>query len=324
MIHNGCGCSRRAQIIGNTVARFKTLLERLGIGSVPRPWLLIYQMGKVGSQTVEATLREANLPHHISRLHFLSPKHQNHFSRWLECASAPQSAQDSLRKQLAEASLAYREVILRKRKQNPKCKLHVVTGVREPVGLLLSSIFQNRADYFPDLSQITAEACRDVLLASPELGEPKRHKVQDVHSFVHGWFEAELNGVLGIDVFAQPFPHAQGYAIYENALARVLVYRYEDFGRIQSMLENFLGVRLNQMVDRNLATQKDYGSTYLRVKHRLNLPESFLAEQYDSRLACHFYTREQREQFRTEWRAGGSSTGDGAPVHFQGAVAANL
>src|SRR5215831_13493721 len=37
------------------------------------PLLLIYQMPKTGSQTVEATLRCSGLPHHILRLHFLSP-----------------------------------------------------------------------------------------------------------------------------------------------------------------------------------------------------------------------------------------------------------
>src|SRR5690348_13402337 len=36
------------------------------------PLLLVYQMPKTGSQTVEATLRSCGLPHHILRLHFLS------------------------------------------------------------------------------------------------------------------------------------------------------------------------------------------------------------------------------------------------------------
>jgi hypothetical protein len=180
--------------------------------------------------------------------------------------------------------------------------LDVVVGVREPVGLLLASIFQNYPNYFRSLSEMTTTACRSVLLMAGSGGHARNQRICDTIDYVHRWFDVELRGVLGIDVYAQPFEHSQGYAIYENSFARVLVYRYENFGVIGPILEEFLGTTLPTLVNRNIGAEKDYGTLYGEIKQRLRLPAEFLAQQYGSRLAQHFYTPRELDHLAARWR----------------------
>lgn len=285
-------------------ARLKHLASAATIGLARRPLLLIYQMGKVGSQTIEATLRSARLPHRIHRIHFLSPSQGETFENWLTDPGTSEATKASLSRQLEEARAIYSGIMLRKKwaLSGRTCrKLDVVVGVREPVSLLLASVFQNYCNYFQSLRDITAEACRKLLLTDPSLDAVRQRQIEDTLSYIHDWFEVELRSVLGIDVYSKPFAHGAGCALYENALARVLVYRYEDFNRIPTMLEDFLGSRVLRLTNRNIGAEKEYGNLYRTVKERLRLPLGFLAGQYESRLARHFYSPAEREKLTAQW-----------------------
>src|SRR5215475_12766737 len=117
-------------------------------------------------------------------------------------------------------------------------------AVREPVGLMLASIFQNHDAYFPSLVDATPENCRDLFLLHPKVMEDRRRYRTELMDYLNDWFDLELNGVAGIDVYAQPFPHQRGWAVYENRFTRALIYRLEDMQCIQAVLEEFLGVKL--------------------------------------------------------------------------------
>jgi hypothetical protein len=289
------------QTVGNKLRKWSGLWTRW-IGHPPR--LLLYQMGKTGSQTLEATLRKAAVPHRIWRGHFLSPAHQSVFNRWLGIARVPEDSKASLRAQIAEAKSMYREIDQRRRRlkvEGAVEKLEVVAAVRDPVGVLLASICQNFTNYFDSITEIRAQTCRDLMLGTGRLGDARRQQIKDLSRFLHDWFDLELKGVLGIDVYSIPFEHANGCAVYENDLARVLVYRYEDFSRVRTMLETFLGRKLGALVGCNIGSQKVYGAPYESVKQNLELPVSFLAEQYDSPVAQHFYTAEERQWMCSRW-----------------------
>jgi hypothetical protein len=285
-------------------AGLKRLASAATIALARRPLLLIYQMGKVGSQTIEATLRDVRLPHRIHRIHFLSPRQGEIFEQWLTAPGPSEATKASLSRQLEEARALYSGIMLRKKWAFAgwtRRKIDVVVGVREPVSLLLASVFQNYGNYFQSLREITAESCRNLLLMDSSLDAVRHRQIEDTLRYVHDWFEVELRSVLGIDVYSKPFAHGDGCALYENALARVLVYRYEDFDRIPTMLEDFLGSRISCLTNRNIGAEKDYGDLYRTVKKRLRLPMSFLAGQYDSRLARHFYSLAEREKLTAQW-----------------------
>ncbi len=299
------GRTEQACGAGQVLARWRHLRGLLAFGLARRPWLLIYQMGKVGSQTIEATLRAARLPHRIRRVHILSPRQGQMVEDWLRSPSLSELTKASLRRQWAEARAIYAGIALRRRwalARRSRRRLQVVVGVREPVGLLLASVFQNYSSYFASLGEITTEACRSLVSMAPPQHEARRRQIQGTLGYIHGWFDAELREVLGIDVYSRPFAHSKGCAVYENSVARVLVYRYEDFARITGMLESFLNTKLGALVNRNIGADKEYGARYRDIQARLRLPASFLAGQYDSRMARHFYSPAERAQLQARWR----------------------
>jgi hypothetical protein len=254
--------------------------------------LLIYQMPKTGSQTVEATLRSCDLPHHILRVHFLSrplaekvreglgTRHQN--GEW--------------GRQTLEQLFCSRRIrkVLRLRKLLRVCgfkipKVEAICAVREPIGLALSAVFENYFHFFNNLESATLDAC------SEELLKPREHK------FVQRWFELELRDILGIDVYATSFPRETGYAIYGGRHARALVYRFEALKLLPAMLREFLGCHIEGTLNRNIGEAKDYGAAYQRAKQTLRLPADFVRTQCQCRMMQHFYSETERQQFEHQW-----------------------
>jgi len=111
----------------------------------------------------------------------------------------------------------------------------------------------------------------------------------------------ELKPLTGIDVFQTRFPHHQGFAIYENSRARVLLYRFEALEQLDRILRQFLGREVIRIVSRNLSQDKAYRPHYELVKRHLRLPAEFLMLRYNSRLACHFYSPRELADFVRHW-----------------------
>jgi hypothetical protein len=282
------------------------LIKAFAGGLVHRPLLLIYQMGKVGSQTIEATLRNACPGRPIFRVHYLSRQQVQLVGARLQLQIFSDQAKASLRRQIKLANLLRHAVRARQKLRSLGIKgdkLHVIAGVRDPIALMLASIFQNHTAYFASLDEIDAINCQNLLLGRTENVE-RRQYIEQLQQTTHSWFDTELRALIGMDVFEMPFPWNKGHQIYENEFARVLVYRYENFEAIGQMMEEFLGLNVPAIVNQNLSSAKDYSPQYEKVRRELRLPVKFLAQQYNTRLATHFYSGAEREQFACRWQDG--------------------
>jgi hypothetical protein len=254
--------------------------------------VLIYQMPKIGSQTIEATLRQWAVPWPILRFHYLSAA----FARTLRHGlTSPQA--DPAWKQNAQLQLnSLRETARTMRWRRFLClcgfklpKIYVITGVRELIGLVLASIFENYSYFAPTIQELTVEKCRDALM------HPKTFKT------LRDWFDLELKPFTGVNVFGNPFPCERGYAIYENQFARVLVYRFESMNQLPSLLSQFLHLEIPALVNSNLGDAKQYADQYRSVRDQLSLPLEFVTELYDTRMMRHFYSEAERRQFLAKW-----------------------
>ncbi len=256
------------------------------------PLLLVYQLPKTGSQTVEATLQHSLRPHLIFRTHFLSAEIASTTRRLLNSTN-----QNGAWRRNTELQLAVRDglwKVVRARMILRRCglpirKLEVITAVREPISLALSNLFENYAHFIGQVNENPAEACRRELL------KPRDQR------FIWQWFERELKGVLGLDIYRWPFPHRKGYDICENRLARVLVYRFDKLAMLPAMLHEFLGGDIRQTVSRNIGRKKPYGNLYREASERLRLPRDFVRAQCHCRMMRHFYTEEERHGFEERW-----------------------
>lgn len=256
--------------------------------------LLIYQMPKTGSQTVEATLRQCTLPFQILRFHFLSQSASALLQESLDSEPAEDSWKASVQRQLAfraEFSSVLKKRRMLRTLMVPIPKLYVITGVRELIGLALSSVFENRRRFAPGGEELTVERCQELLL------RPRMFKL------LENWFDLELKPVTGVDVFKTPFPREKGYAIYESRFARVLVYRMEALSSLEEMLAEFLGCKIPAIVNRNVGAEKNYASQYASIRDQLRMPRDFVSKRYDTRMMRHFYSTAELDRFRARWAA---------------------
>jgi hypothetical protein len=157
------------------------------------------------------------------------------------------------------------------------------------MGQALSCVFEAHEHYFSSLESVTVSRCVE--------------RVQQVIQleWFRNWFDSELKPLTEIDVFDRPFPRERGFDIYENDLARVLVYRFESLARVKEILEAFLGREVREVVDANLSECKPYSKVYAAIKTQVRFPREFVQAQFDTKMMRHFYSAEERQSFQTRW-----------------------
>jgi hypothetical protein len=267
--------------------------SRFGFDLIFGKLLLIFQMPKTGSQTVEASLRQCSLPHRVIRCHFLSSVRAAELRRTIRNNRDGSTTwkQEARRQISLTAKLS---TAIRLRNLLRSCginipQLEIVTAVRDPISVCLSSIFQNYLWFVPKPEGLTIELCREVLL------RPR------MFTSLEDWFDLELRPFAGLDVYDRPFPQDQGYEIYENSQTRILLYRFEALHRLSAMVRDFLGCELPATVNRNLGAHKPYAKQYEHVKENLRLPEQFVRARCSTKLARHFYSPAELAQVALTW-----------------------
>jgi hypothetical protein len=249
-------------------------------------------MPKIASQTIEATLRTFSFPHPIYRFHYLS----NTMANNVRASLATSGPANPWKAQALQHLNFVREIArwVRFRRILTLCgvptpKLEVITAVRDLIGLILSSIFENHLRLVASPEQLTMDKCRAALLG------PK------MFSTLLDWFDLELKAFCGVDVYKTPFPRTRGWNIYENRFARVLLYRFEALHGLPDVLRQFLGHEIPALVNRNVGSSKPYAEQYGSIKERLKLPSDFVASLYNGKMMRHFYSDEERRHLQNKW-----------------------
>jgi hypothetical protein len=141
------------------------------------------------------------------------------------------------------------------------------------------------------------------------IDDPWRHKCNN-------WFKDDMGELIGLDVFARPFPTETGWDIYENDIARVLIIRQENLDRLPDALGKLYGIEPStvKMENRNRGDEKDYSSQYNTVKKAWRPSESDLEEVYSAAYVHHFYTAQEIEGFKHRWRTAATVHRQTSPI----------
>jgi hypothetical protein len=117
------------------------------------------------------------------------------------------------------------------------------------------------------------------------------------------WFNSQLAAVTGIDVLREPFEPTRGWGIYEEGRFRILLIRFEDLARVApDALQRFFSLESPlSLVHRNQGSTKRYASLYRLFRTSADIPPHILDMAYESDLARHFYTEDERMAFRSAW-----------------------
>jgi hypothetical protein len=267
------------------------------------PPLLIYTMGKVGSSSILYSLRQLKLDRPLYHLHSLA---QDSLCE-LEASLAPAFPNPQT---MVSLQHVWRCQFVAQRLANSPEKTEAISLIRDPIARNISNFFQHiHVEPLPALSGERrwklASSFHDFQITAGEHDMSELIELyfaREWHDFPPFWVDRELEGILGIDVYASPFPRTDGYAIYESDRARLLLIRLQDLDRCASQaLCEFLGLDQFALVNANVAEEKAYVDVYQAFKAAITFPQTYLEQMYSSRLVEHFYGPAEIQAFRDRW-----------------------
>lgn len=245
--------------------------------------IIVYQMGKVGSEALEASLQHAQLQRPLFRVHAMVRKN---IVEGLKAANTNPRAYFRRSKVDFYGYHLGREI----RRDLHRHRWQVITMVRDPLAQHVSSFFQIIDLLIPDFAQ---------RLEREEIGVDElvalflEHYPPD-NIFLR-WFEEEFEQIFGVNVYDRPFPTARGYVRLEWSHLDLLIIRLEDFDDVAvPAIEDFLGIRGFRLQRKNEASVKPYAELYRRFLAEAALPRDYVQQIYASRLARHFYSEQER------------------------------
>jgi hypothetical protein len=267
--------------------------------------ILVYQMGKVGSNSIHAGLRQA-LPHvEIAHSHLLDPRSFAHYERWFDGdPRLPDALVASTRAQIAEGRA------LRARLDGTGPRWRVVTVTREPLAHLVSVLFHHLEVFArladagspPRLDALHAFAVESLRRWAAAPASPDRDPARAALTLASRWFDEEPAAVLGLDVHATPFPFARGYARHRTRRADVVVLRVEDLGwAAADAMRSLCGIEAFTAPAENRAQDRASGPLYAEYLRAYRFPAPLVAAIYDTRYARHFYSDVERAALTDRW-----------------------
>jgi len=265
-----------------------------------RPYLLVYQMGKVGSSTIVQSLSQYGMNYNIYQIHSLRKRVLKDEEKFFL------NNFDYLK--TIDEFVLYGQFLSRKIRNNRgKHQYKIVTLIRDPIARNISAFFNNlerrilRMDPNNGAEATTGQ--------DPEQLMERFWQDFDQHDVPLIWFNAELKRAFGIDVYQRKFPKWRGFDIYRGETADVLLIRLENLRDCAAeAFEEFLGIPDFALKDVNVGRDKTYSETYKRFLDSATVSPWYLEMMYNSQYARHFYTRDEILGFMDRWGRPGSRT----------------
>jgi hypothetical protein len=282
-------------------ARYMWRMRRAFDASDASP-ILVLQMGKVGSMSVQAGLEEQQLPNRIYHVHFLSTNRTLQTERERRQYFRTDRHSDLVRPWLNQFLLS------QFRSDTSGKRWKIVTLTREPVARNLSAFFENLAvtttdddaeyeiqsDYYGIdpvvVSESSPERLVELFFAHARHDSPVR------------FFDREIRDLFGIDALDEDFPKDKGYKIYQSTRADLLVLKLEKLKDcVEVAFEDFLNIRKFHLVNRNVGAKKIYAPLYDATKKNMKVSDEYANRLYESRYMTTFYSEAEIKAARERW-----------------------
>jgi hypothetical protein len=244
--------------------------------------IIVFQMGKVGSTSVALSLHQIVNDCPIFHVHFLNALRLVQLIAYYENKDLqpPHHLYMGLR--------VHRHII---RRRHPA---KFITMVRDPIARNISSAFQN--------FELTTglQSAAEQMLSRHTLTEMMH--AYGLDQFPLTWFDEEIKTTLGIDVFAQPFSHEQGYSQYQNKPFDLLLIKAESDDAVkEKAIADFLGLENFRLTRTNVGESKIYADDYQFVKDNLVFSAHEIDPMYRSKFVTHFYTPQEIATMKAHW-----------------------
>lgn len=248
--------------------------------------IIIYQMGKVGSNSILLSLE---------KLGIISLFHTHFLSKTIEKREYFDPRPLLLKRTKIErfrgeknADFLYKNIILKKR------PVKIITSTREPIGRNISAFFENferETGQKYENSDLTPQKLTEIFLDFFP------------HSIPLQWFDKNIKTNLGIDVYEYTFPRELGYLSIHKDNVDLLILKSEIPDAVkEKSIADFLGIKEFKLINSNIGEKKSYSNTYKLFKQSLKLPASYIEEMRNSKYFNHFYSEAEIQKIIDKWR----------------------
>jgi hypothetical protein len=190
----------------------------------------VFQMGKVGSQSIDRSLRDAGFESFVPNFHWAG----DIVTTYPQCF------------------YPYDEIV----NWDPDRELLFISGVRHPLERLVSGLFQQTLDARND------SRSSDIIDMLQGPVAQVESALQPSLEWILDWFSHRF--FRGIDVYDHPFDVEQGYSIVRQGPVTVFLYRYDALDRCWEPLSELVGRRLRPVFE-NVSEFKSYADDYRRA-----------------------------------------------------------
>jgi len=248
-----------------------------------KPIVLVYQMGKVGSTSIYRALKaEYSNRFELYHTHFLNTNYALELEKQREQYGwQPFWVYDQTR-------MLYQALVER---GHP---LNIITLVRDPISRNISAYFNNLHLIWgiPDAYE---KKSLDELVAG--------FWERETHELPIEWIDREFREILGVDIYAHPFPHDRGVQFLQSDNRNFLIMQLGLSDEIKGeSVCKFLGIDHLKMVRANTAEAKAYAAIYKKFLHEVEIPEWYVEKMFNSQFARHFFSEQERQARMEYWR----------------------
>jgi hypothetical protein len=260
--------------------------------------ILIYQMGKSGSSTIEKSVKRSRINLPVFKIHGLRRKlikaDEDRFKKLYR--RDPDTSAKNARTIWDSQSVRRRAVSDR---DNHTWK--IITAVRDPVARNVAAFFQTmHSEHGIEIGTLKGQENDDLQKKLTHLFFQK----VTWHDYPLEWFDKELKQFFGIDVYGQRFPKEKGYQMLRSGNIEVLVIKLEKFDLCgQKALREFFDTSNFNIQVTNIGAKKYYGCDYQKFLNSLFVPQEYIEKMYNSKLVRQFYTQNEIYGLQRNWTA---------------------
>jgi hypothetical protein len=222
----------------------------------------LFQMGKVGSKSIEEALRNAGYAQHIMHLHFANEM----ITTYPDCY------------------YSYPEII-----NNSANDIFFIAGVRDPIGRILSGWIESTKSH---ASTMNLGRLEELINDRDRLEASIAREVDIIADwFCHSFF-------CNLDVYSKPFDQEKGFVVISGARHKVFVYRIDKLDGLWGELSIFLGLDLSCT---RINETKLKGRREQEIQNKLKtikLSGEIIDMAFNNRYARHFWSADDIAEFK--------------------------
>ena len=259
---------------------------------------MIHQRGKMGSLTLEWSIRSSNPDIAVERHHFLLPGYIKQVETFLQTEDASGENADSLRFQI-EASRRCFDYL---QSNKDRMDLTVVSAYRDPLDLAIAGFFQNITTLIPAIGltedslktdlRLVEETFTD-LFHNRERYRYAKHYRHRIGAFILrgilAWFDEDFLPTHGLDVFGCK-KDENGWISMQTGSVRYVIYRFETLPfKIKDLVLSIPGTENFVQSNQNISSDKPYNKLYKAFRSVFCPSQEMADYYYDNRFFRFFY-----------------------------------